>query len=102
MTKLTIYADSDNVIELQSLTNTVTGLVDISATVNYSIISKTGKHVSDGTMDHVIDGTYRATVPPNEEFIVGKSYTVEIVAVGSGGSMRTWQCCGEVVMGCAC
>lgn len=95
--KLTLYVGNSNVIELQELTNSVTGLPDTGATVlvtlkrGTALVSTPSAVEWPVTMSHVSSGTYRATLDEDIGITAGLRYTAEITAVGSGGQTGYWE-----------
>ena len=91
-----LYLDNSNVIELRSLTNSVTGVVDTGATVTVTIKDAAGTNVTGQTwpaaMSHDTDGTYRATLDPGMSIDYKHTYTAIVTAVGSGGETGVWKC----------
>jgi hypothetical protein len=91
-----LYLDNSNVIELRSLTNSVTGVVDTGATVTVTIKDAAGTNVTGQTwpaaMSHASAGTYRATLDAAMSIEAGRRYVVIVNATGSGGEVGEWNC----------
>ena len=96
MTTSSIYLGNNTVVELQSLTNSATNVVDTAATVTCTVKDRAGVAVSGHTwpvsMPHVSAGTYRAVLDSDLGIVKGRSYTVEVDAVGTGGEVGHWEC----------
>lgn len=92
-----IYLDNNNVIELQTLTNGITGVADTGATVTVTINDSTGTAVTGDTwpkaMSHNTGGTYQATLSANLVLTNNRKYTAVVDAVGSGGEVGHWELC---------
>ena len=88
-----LYLLSSNVIELASLTNTVTGVIDNGATVTVTIKDPSGQSVSGETWPRTMSlasespltGTYRATLSHALGIEASKRYKACISIIGSGG-----------------
>jgi hypothetical protein len=93
---MNLYLDNSNVVELRSLTNSVTGIADESATVTVTIRDKEGNSVAGEnwpvSMSHVADGLYRATLSHLIEISFNHQYTADVSAAGSGGEVGNWSC----------
>lgn len=86
---LSLYDNNSNVVEWQSLTNSVTGTVDTGATVAVTIMDADGVEIAGETwpksLSHVSAGTYRATLSEDIAITPGQRYTLVFTATGSGG-----------------
>lgn len=93
---MNIYLDNSNVLELRSLTNSVTNAADTGATVAVTLLDASGAEVAGQTwpvsMSHVSGGTYRVTLSSTIQLISGHVYTARVDAVGSGGEVGEWNC----------
>jgi hypothetical protein len=93
---MNLYLDNSNVIELRSLTNSVTGVVDTGASVSVTIQDASGTPVTGQvwpvSMGHDSDGTYRATLDSSINLIAGRKYTAVVTATGSGSEVGEWNC----------
>lgn len=91
---LSLYVDNSNVIELQGLTNTVTGVVDTGASVAVTVKDGAGVAVAGQTwpkaMSHDSAGTYRATLNSDLSLRKGGRYFGYVTATGSGGEVGNW------------
>lgn len=71
------------------VTNTVTGVVDVGATVSVTLLDSEGAEVAGQvwpvSMPHASAGVYRATLPATVELVDEGSYVAVIEALGSGG-----------------
>lgn len=92
---LIMFIDNNNVIELQSLTNSVTGVADTAATVTMTLTDRAGTPVSGqswpSTLSHVADGLYRLTLEDDIAIVDRGSYIANIDAVGSGSEVGHWE-----------
>ena len=102
---MNLYLDNSNVIELRSLTNSVTGAVDTGATVNVTIVDSAGTEVTGQSwpvaMGHASAGTYRATLDAAIKLIAGRKYTAIVNATGTGAEVGEWNC-SVIAMDRAC
>jgi hypothetical protein len=93
---MNLYLDNSNVIELRSLTNSVTGAADTGASVSVTIKDASGKNVTGqawpAAMGHTSNGTYRATLDSSINLIAGRKYTAVVNATGTGGEIGEWNC----------
>ena len=91
-----IYIDNNAVVELRSLTNSITGLADTGATVTVTITDSAGNSVAGETwpvsLNHVSDGTYRGTLSSSMVLKPDSFYIAVIDATGSGGEVGEWNC----------
>lgn len=87
---LSLYDNNSNVVEWQSLTNSVTSAPDTGATVAVTIMDSDGVEVAGETwpkaLSHVSAGTYRAILSEDIAIIPGQRYTLVFTAAGSGGA----------------
>ena len=92
---LSLYVGNSNVIELQGLQNSVTGLADTGATVQVTVKDRDGVVVTGQSwpafMAHVSAGTYRATLESDIAITAGVKYLAVIDATGSGGEIGHWE-----------
>lgn len=91
-----LYVGNSSVVELQALTNSVTGALETAATVTCTIKDSAGVDVAGMTfpisMPHTsVDGTYRATLQDGIAIIAGRRYTAVVDAVGSAGEVGHWE-----------
>jgi hypothetical protein len=91
-----LYIDNTGVVELQSLTSTLTGEADTAATVTCTVKDLQGNAVTGqswpATMAHVSAGTYRAILDDGIGILEYRPYVIEVNATGSGGGVGKWQC----------
>ncbi len=84
-----LFVGENNVVEWQTLTNSVTGTPDTGATLTVVVKDTAGNEVAGETwpkaMAHDAGGTYRATLNAALAIQVGRTYVAEITATGSGG-----------------
>lgn len=94
MTPLTIYIGNTSIIELQNLTNSVTGLAVTNATVVVTLTDGAGDEVSGQTwpvtLTHVAAGTYRATLENDIDLVAHRNYTATVDATVSGVGVGRW------------
>ena len=90
-----IRIDNNNVIELQSLTNGITDVVDVAASVTVTIKDSAGVNVTGqswpATMAHNTGGTYQAILDEALVLIPNRMYTAHVDAVGSGSEVGHWE-----------
>jgi hypothetical protein len=99
MSTKVLYIDNNNVIELQSLTNDATGVVDTGATVTVTIQDTSGDSVAGqvwpATLSLVsespLTGKYRATLDYDLVLLANRKYRAVVTAVGSGGEVGKWE-----------
>lgn len=95
MSQLIIYLGNTSIIELQSLTNSVTDAAITNATVTARIVDNTGASVSGQTwpltLTHVSAGTYRGTIENDIGISLDKIYTAIIDADVSGVGAARWE-----------
>ena len=99
MTTQILYIDNNNVIELRSLTNGATSVVDTGATVTVTIQDTSGTEVPGqvwpATMSLVSEspstGKYRATLDYDLVLSANRKYVAVVNAVGSGGEVGHWE-----------
>ena len=92
---LTLYVGSNNVLELRSLTNSVTGVEVNDATVtavitDLSDVQLPGQVWPLAMVSTGADGTYQGTLEAGIEIKNGKQYKGTVTAVGQDGLERTW------------
>lgn len=91
---LRLAVNSNNVVELRGLRNTITNALDTGATVLLTIRDAAGIPVSGqtwpATLAHASRGLYRVTLEAAVAIDPLQNYEATIVAVGSGGEQRTW------------
>lgn len=92
---LTLYVANSNVLELQGLTNSATGVADTGATVTVTLKDRAGANVTGqswpASLAHVSAGTYRATLENDIGITAGIKYLAVINATGSGGEIGHWE-----------
>lgn len=97
MAALTFNVGNTMILELEELTNSVTGLADTGATVTATLYDSGGDEVatdSNGwpvTLSHVSAGTYRATLPHDIGVTAGKIYYAYVDVIGTGGAVGHWE-----------
>lgn len=92
--ELSLYVDNSNVVELQTLTNSVTGVADTGATVTVTLKrgdAEVSGQVWPASMAHVSAGTYRATLDDDIVLVNRREYIAVIDAIGSGGEVGHWE-----------
>jgi hypothetical protein len=84
-----LYVNNSNVVEWQSLTNSVTSTADTGASVTLTITDNAGAEITGETwpvtLSHVAAGTYRYTLADDIAITAGSRYTMTFNATGSGG-----------------
>lgn len=92
---LTLYIGNHNVVELQTLTNVVSGAADTAATVEMTLKDRNGSEVAGqvwpATLAHDTGGTYRATLDFDLSIKPRKTYIAEISVTGTGGERAYWE-----------
>lgn len=92
---LTLYVGNDMLLELQDLTDAITGEAQTTATVTATLQDAAGVDVTGqswpATMAHVgaTPGTYRATLEADLEITASARYTA-IIEVDSAGVLARW------------
>jgi hypothetical protein len=86
----TIYIGNSNVIEVDDVKNSITGIADEAATFEVTLVDSSGTEVVGQVwpvnIPHVADGLYRATLSPNLVMTPLRNYTAIIAGTGSGPS----------------
>lgn len=86
-----LYISNTNVVEWQTLTNSITGEADEAAAVTVTILDSQGNEVSGQSwpapMVHDSGGTYRASLSHALPLRAEDTYTARIRAVGSDGGV---------------
>ncbi len=91
------YTGNPNLLELIGFDDQITGAFINDAVVTGTIVDQEGADVGGVawplSMAYVTgsDGDYRATVPPEAEFIAGDCYIAEVTATDSGTVIGYWQ-----------
>ena len=87
---------NSNVVELQTLTNSVTEVADTAATVTVRVTDLDGTevtgHIWPLNMPHDTGGTYRVVLDEDLGITVGQRYFVQITATGGSGETGYWEC----------
>ena len=95
--------ESNNVVELQSLTNSITGELILDANVSVIIYDLYGNEVPGqiwpATMTHAGEGTYRATLEPTMELVENYQYKSRVVAIDQAGGQKSLAVPAESRMG---
>ena len=90
-----LYINNSNVVELRSLTNSVTGSADTGATVRVTIYDDRDDAISGETwpvsMSHVSAGTYRATLSSALVLTHNGKYTAVVTVAGTGGEVGSFR-----------
>lgn len=93
-----LYLDSNNVIELQGLTNVLDDSIVTGATVTAVVTDYAGTP-TEGQLWPVVmtesgetPGTYSGTLETTIELQVNRTYRARVTAVTSDGVQKTWQC----------
>ncbi len=94
-----VYLLNNNVLELQELTNTITGAIDVGATVTVTLKDRSGTEVTGQTWpttmtlvsESPLTGTYRATLDADLNLAAKRDYVAVIDATGSGGQLGHWE-----------
>lgn len=83
-----LYANCNNVVEWQTMTNAVSGAAVTTATVAVTVLDGDGVEITGETwpksMPHVATGTYRATLSEDINITPGQRYSLVITATVSG------------------
>jgi hypothetical protein len=93
-----LYVDCDNVVEIDELTNEITGNYMNVATCTFDVLDSDGASILAGTaevtMDYVVasDGKYQGILQSTEALTEGETYTV-VVSINQGGIVdkRRWE-----------
>jgi len=93
-----LYVNCDNVVEVDELTNELTGNYMNAATCTFDVLDEDGVSVLAGTggvaMDYVTasNGKYQGVLDSTTDLTVGETYTV-VVDVVQGGivDQRRWE-----------
>lgn len=92
----TLYGGNDNILEVASLKNELTGEFLNDAVVIATLKDSVGGEVSGDswpkTMDYLAasNGIYRVTLPHTLGLVIGSRYTVVITVDGSDGVHAEW------------
>lgn len=90
---LSLRIASDNVLELQSLKNTVTDALITDATVTAIMVDRSGDQVTGEawpvTLVHDAAGTYRVVLSNQLAIVANRTYRVDITVIGAGGEKLT-------------
>lgn len=91
---LTIYPGNHMVLELQSLTEVISGVAQTTATVSVTLKDRSGQAVAGqswpAAMAHVSGGTYRATLDADLAVTSGTHYVAVVDAVTATGVTGHW------------
>ena len=93
-----LYVDCDNVVQIDVLTNELTGSYMNSATCTFDVLDSAGASALAGTseitMDYVAssNGKYQGVLQSTESLTVGEVYTI-VVSIAQGGIVdkRRWE-----------
>ena len=100
-----LYINSDNVIEVQSLTDAVADTLITTATVQATLTDADGTEVTGETwpitLNHQGSGTYRGTITDTVmgNLSAGVSATITFSADDGAGKYREW--CESVITACS-
>ena len=92
-----IYIDTDNVLEIEELTNGLTGAAITDATVSVTLLDSDGAEIAGEswpvTMSYIVGTTaaYRATLTDSLTLTDRQEVTAHIVADAGDGLHREWQ-----------
>lgn len=84
---LTLYIDSDNLVEVTGLKDASSGDYINTADVAWSLKRHpSGTEVASGSMDYVTgtDGNYRGTIENTATLMEGQRYWLDVTVSGSG------------------
>ena len=94
MSMLQIFVGNTTILELQELTNTVSGAAVTTATVTATIETSQGTDIGGQTfpltLSHVSAGTYRGTIENDLAIVAGRTYDVTIDATVAGVGVGHW------------
>lgn len=100
-----ISVDTDYVVELSGLSNSVTDAVISDATVGVTVLDAAGAALTGTTWPIVLSpialspGTYRGTLPDSISVVVGDWVKIEVAADAGAGLARKWYQQVQVVEG---
>lgn len=94
--QFTIFVNTDTVIEVKNLRNTITGALITGATVTARVLDSSDVAVT-GVGDPLTltevpgnEGLYRATIPDTAAIVEGDTGTIVITADGGAGLSGEW------------
>jgi len=91
---LSLYIGNTTILELQDLTNSVSGAVITTATVVATLTDSKGVEVVGQTwpvtLAHIATGTYRATLENDLTLTANRAYTATIDATLAGVGVGHW------------
>lgn len=100
---LTLWVNNSNYLELNTLTDSVTGAPITDATVTATIYDQAGVELPGQawpiSLPHDTGGTYRGAVEPTLEITAGKHYRATVLATATGLSGRWNPICKAVTRG---
>ncbi len=89
-----IYIGNSNVVELETLHDSISDAVITDATVTATMVNDSDVLVSGESwpisLSHDGGGTYRATMSENLVLVKNNKYWIEITATGTGGEVGYW------------
>lgn len=89
-----LYVGNTNYVELDALTNEVTGVVITDASVTLRLKDAAGADVAGETwplvLTHVADGLYRCYLVSTLPLVADAKYTGEVVAIAGGSLVGKW------------
>ena len=96
-----LYLNSDNIVEVENLTNALTGELVTTATVNVTLTDLNGNEVSGATfpalLTHAGSGTYQGLLPNTLSLSTRKQYKALYTADAGTDKHRQWCVVYDVV-----
>ena len=93
---MTLFVDNSGVAELRNLRDSITGVLDDSASVALTIFDADGAEVAGETwpvsMTSTGAGLYRRLLPASLVLSAKAKYTALAVATSSTGAIGSWRC----------
>jgi hypothetical protein len=90
----TLSINSDNVIELRNLKDTISGNTITTATVTVTLVDSNGTEVTGATwplsMPHIVSGLYRAILPNELVLSNALTYVATVVADNGDEQHKEW------------
>jgi len=97
----TLLANSDTVVEVQTLTDAVADTVITTATVTVTLKDSDGNNITDAVdlpLSHISGGTYRGNIPDTVSLTANTTVTGTFVA--DDGILKHWEQCEEFIVIC--